>query len=57
MEINSTIHRNGIRYQGLFKGRREEGNLYLTHWTKIPVIQQDKDAPKLNLNVVVTGYL
>jgi len=55
--INSTIHKNGTRYQGEFEGSREEGNLNFTVWIKTPPNQHERAAPKLKPNVVVIGYL
>jgi len=31
IETNSTIHKNGTKYQGVLLGSKEEGNLYLMY--------------------------
>jgi len=53
--ISSTKHKKGIRYQGEFRGRREERDLNFIIWIKILVIQHERAADKLNPKVVVRG--
>jgi hypothetical protein len=53
--INSTRHKNGIRYQGELEGKTADAIDSFTSWINTPINQQARAALILKLNVVVTG--
>ncbi len=53
--VNSTRHKNGIKYQGEFRGIIDEKDSFLIKISRILLIQHNKATVKLNLKVVVRG--